>query len=138
MSNKKPLTQEEIKDNIDYLKYEDSFLEDLDFYLVRAIENLDVELMQLLLSNGANPNVNGWGDIESLLHELVHNYGSQRILRGDAILEAAKLLLEFGADPNITGCNNLTPVQICHSLGADEFEKLLIAFGADRSEAFPI
>jgi len=132
------LTETEILDNIEELQYDDEFVKLRNHFLVRATERLNTKLMRVLLDKGANPNINGWGNIESLLHNLAHKYGSERNLKGEKILEAAKLLLDYGADPNIAGCNNLAPIQVCHSIMADEFENLLISYGADIEGNIPV
>ena len=74
-----------------------------------------------------NPNTNGWKNIESLLHNSIHKYGIEKKIKGEKILDAAKLLLDVDADPNIVGCNNLTLIQVCRSITAGDFENLLIS-----------
>ncbi len=134
----KTLTKADIKENIDELILDNDFVSHVDSFLVQATEDLDIDLMRLLLANGANPNINGWGGLESLLHGLAHSYGSERQLKGEIIIETAKLLLEYGANPNIAGCNNLTPVQICKTTKATDFEKMLVNYGANPKGNDPI
>lgn len=138
MRNMLLLTESDVLNDIEYLQYQDDFMAVINLFLLRAVENLNTELVRVLLGKGADPNSNGSSDMESLLHGLVHKYGSQRTLKGDKILEVARLLLDHKANPNIVGCNNLTPVQICRSVRARVFEDLLISYGADVKGNTPV
>ena len=105
--------------------------DDLNYFLAGAVSGLDIPLVNKLLTCGADPNICGSGGIESLLHGLAYQYGSQRTLCGEDILIVAEALLKAGADPNITGSNNRTPIQVCDMVVADPLAKLLLAYGAD-------
>jgi ankyrin repeat protein len=125
------LMLDEVLDQIDFLKFDPEFMEKLDFYLVRAVDALNVKLVRALLELGASPNALGYFSIESLLHYLAHEYGSSRTSKGEDIIKVMEELLKAGADPNISGANNLTPLQVCRSVKALELIDLLIKYGAD-------
>lgn len=123
------LSDEQILEDIDFLQYEDDFIAAREDLLRHAAMSFNDKLLKALLEAGANPNTLESGD--SLLHDLVHIYTTNRSLKGGSILRIVELLLKAGADPNIKGCNNLTPLQRCRSTRAEEYEALLLNYGAD-------
>jgi len=134
----KKLTKEDIENNIDELIYDDQFVSHIDDFLLQAVDDLDYKLLHLLLENGANPDIKDWSGVDSLLHSLAHQYGTERELKGKKIVSVAKMLLDYGASPNVAGYNNLTPIQICKSVKAKDFIDLLLKYGADPEGNIPI
>lgn len=75
--------------------------------LICAIDTLSPEIVELLLNNGANPNLMGSGMSLPLYHavelaEEAEDYQSPNVPK---ILEIIKLLLAAGADPHLNNYN---------------------------------
>ncbi|KAH0277552.1 Pfs, NACHT and ankyrin domain protein, partial [Aureobasidium melanogenum] len=87
---------------------------------VACKKGFDIEIMQILLDKGADPNA--------------HNQGSDTLLfmssdRGD--LAAATLLLSYGADPNVQGGNIGTALAVASYRNSMELVQLLLDNDAD-------
>lgn len=111
-----------------------------------AVENYNVEMVKLLLENGADPN-KVFADTECVLWDLHYMCGDNDE-EGEKNLLMAHLLLEYGADPMIEpdpqDCNLLS--EICFDISEKDsdirtweyqcrFLILLVAYGA-RTDLF--
>lgn len=81
-----------------------------------AVAEKHVEIVQILLQNGADPNIESHGDYLRPLH-----YAAEA-----DHLEILNLLLENGADPNLKDSRGLTPLDIAKKFNHLEIEQLLI------------
>lgn len=90
--------------------------------LSTAVVSHDLEIAKLLLERGANPNVSGGRNFESLLHFAVAECPSSFV----------RLLLEKGADPNrASEWGEGTVLHQAAVRGDLEMVDLLLSFGAD-------
>jgi len=90
----------------------------------------ELELMQMLLNAGANPNIldfDGNSPLQLLLQSSIWHHG-----RDEKILfQAVKSLLEAGADPNVMNKANHSPLHATALLHDEKIFSLLLAFGAN-------
>lgn len=79
------------------------------------------EIIELLLKNGANPNIysENFSNIPLYHYIYTNEY------------EMVELLLKYHADPNITNSNGDTPLHYCVYQGRYEIAKLLLKHGAN-------
>ena len=119
-----------------------------------AIEAKDEKAVDRILTEGANPNEEGYSGMYALEHAINENLSKETIenlLNHGANIEgspffpalitasagghtaAIKLLLEAGADPNVIDVEEEeeTPLTYSAFLGNDEAIRLLLTFGAD-------
>lgn len=88
--------------------------------LMAAAQNGKVEMIEFLISRGANVERQGY-DGNRPLHEAAHS----------GHLEAVKVLLAHGADVNCRNGLGLTPLHDAARNGFLEIVKLLLSYGAD-------
>jgi myosin-5 len=104
-------------------------------HLVSTCHNDVVDLLWLMLQNGADPNVqNGRG--LSPLHLLCQNTQARRKPQG---CEMLRLLLEHAGDPGIKGIDGCTPIHLAlyHKDHEDqEFATLLMSAGASLTASW--
>jgi ankyrin repeat protein len=102
--------------------------------LMRAARTGDVELMRILLANGANPHLRR-RDLATALTMAATGRGGglptgPSTIPGASALDALKMLLAAGVDPNGFNLNGQTPLHIASQRGADALVTELIAAGA--------
>ena len=102
--------------------------------LMRAARTGDVELMRILLANGANPYLRR-RDLATALTMAATGRGGglptgPSTIPGADPLDALKMLLAAGVDPDGFNLNGQTPLHIASQRGADALVTELIAAGA--------
>jgi len=131
-------SRSEIIKNADSLQYFDDFLDSRQYLLSHYVSEFDSEIVELLLKLGSDPNINPFSIINGnnlgFLFGLIDSYRVQYTLKGDVILEVAKVLLENGADPNIIDSSYSTPIEECGSKNMDSFKRLLQLYGGVPSK----
>jgi len=115
--------------------------------LMRAARTGDVELMRILMSNGANPHLRR-RDLSTALTMAATGRGGglptgPSTIPGASNLEAVKMLLEAGVDPNGFNLNGQTPLHIAAQRGNDPIVRELMAAGAkvdlrDKQRRMPL
>lgn len=101
-----------------YLQYGANIDEVSQYELGRAITNNRIDILKLLLENGADPDSHvRWAVVEFLLHLAAteHNF------------EAVKLLLEYGANPNIRNSKGKTVLDYSGDITQPRYYDLEIA-----------
>ena len=92
--------------------------------LIVAVTEHHKEAVQLLLENGANPNVSAWYEWKPLHFAITQNYASLTIIA---------LLVEHGADVNGRTSLAVTPLHRAASFCNLDVVKLLLQEGADKT-----
>jgi hypothetical protein len=130
MSWAENLTREELIDHLDVYRDHPEFLHARDAYLKRAVIAKDVELADLLLKAGANPD---WAELggDSLLLYLVHEYEATHTSQGPLVLRLATLLLSYGANPERVESGNWRAIDHCIDHGLEEMVNIFVRYGAD-------
>ncbi len=132
------LGRQEIIDNAEWLSELDVFQNEKQYLLTDYVESLDVEIIEILLKSGAEPDINMEAQYTEsnygFLHDLIHKYYILHDTKGELILQCAELLLKFGANPNQAGDSNLAPIQKLNSGDyTKSFVNLLLTYGANPS-----
>lgn len=87
----------------------------------------DLEVVKLLLANGANPNAETFSILSNLAHKTKPGYWNtvlhEAVMKGS--LPIAEALLEAEADPNRTDHERKTPLAIAQEKGFAELVELL-------------
>jgi len=102
-----------------------------------AISSKNIEILKVLLNNGADANQEGSNrDIPPLLHLLLLSDSNQSPApEGWDELEAARLLLKKGANPNVIGhWPDKSPLFLAVEHGNEKMIDLLLAYGADINQ----
>lgn len=86
-----------------------------------ALENNRVEIVKLLLENGAEPNRRYFGGYEINLMPLKY-------------FECLELLLDYGANPNVVNRRGLTPLMMAAKENENRAVRLLLSKGADINQ----
>jgi ankyrin repeat protein len=94
--------------------------------LIMAATTGDGEAVELLLANGADPNLTGLNGETALINLIRSRRASER-----GQLRGMKALLEHGADPNASAGNNYTPLMMAASDADKDIVRLLIDHKAD-------
>jgi ankyrin repeat protein len=102
--------------------------------LMRAARTGDVELMRILMANGANPHIRR-RDLSTALTMAATGRGGglptgPSTIPGASPVEAVKMLVAAGVDPNGFNLNGQTPLHIAAQRGVDAIVTELIAAGA--------
>jgi len=127
------LTRDELIGHLAVCRDDPEFIQTRDAYLKSAVLSKDVQLVDLLLKAGANPNhAESWGD--TLLHYLVHEYEVTRTTQGAVVLQLADLLLSHGADPELVGGGNWRAIDLCIEHRLNELVSLFVRYGADPKQ----
>jgi len=124
------LDRVELLDKLRELEYFPEFTEELDHYLPKYIRDKDLEVVQVLLKAGANPNPKE--SLNCYLLGLLFEYQAVKTTAGEAVLELLQILLEYGANPNRIVMNNQRAYDYSVSKKHPEVEKILLKHGAIR------
>ncbi|XP_065571431.1 poly [ADP-ribose] polymerase tankyrase-2-like [Artemia franciscana] len=87
-----------------------------------------IDICQLLLSNGADPNVKGGIRKDTPLHNALYYTGEPKVA-----LNMCQLLLRNGGDPNVKDYANLTALYVVAMKGRLDICELLVNNGADSN-----
>lgn len=124
------LDRSELIDTLRELEFSPEPSEDFSSYLHKYIYQGDLEMIQLLLEAGANPNP--VKDSDCYLRHLLHEYTVNKTVKGELILQVARSLLAAGANPNRVWCNNWRAYDYAAAASCvSEYTALLLEFGAD-------
>ncbi len=124
------LTREELIQKLQEIKFWDDVLPDLDFYLNNFINSKDLEVIKLLLDNGANPNP--IDDEECYFMKLLYEYRDNKTLKGDLILRIMEALLKAGANPNKIWYNNYRAYDYAVMWNLEPIANLFEKHGIDK------
>lgn len=91
-----------------------------------GLNNPSIEMIKLLLENGANPNGENFGRFTALMYSCFNNRQNEA-----KMLAITKLLLDHGADPNKQQFTKSTALHIASEFGYTSIVKLLLEHGAD-------
>lgn len=80
--------------------------------------------MQMLIRNGADPNLRGGEDVLPALHKAVDNNSR----------EIVQILLDAGANPEMAGPRGFTAIEIAEQLGLGDLAIRLRKTARQRSE----
>lgn len=129
------MNREDVLSGLDYLIYDDSFMNDIQSYLRASVINYDEKYLSGLLKLGANPDINPIVQYETsndgFLHYLCHKYKTEHTLHGDKILRIIEILLDNGANPDQAGTCNKAPIQRCSAETMNPVKELLLKYGAN-------
>ena len=115
--------------------------------LAEAIENYNIQMLSLLLENGADPN-QIYASEESELWNLQYNNGETEA-ENEIRLKMAQMLLEYGANPNMNPSNEHEDLfewvwyEVCNNPYSDSWKYmsrffiLLIAYGGKTKNWSP-
>ncbi|MBV1929460.1 MAG: ankyrin repeat domain-containing protein [Gammaproteobacteria bacterium] len=92
-------------------------------------KDVNIQLLKLLLLNGADPNAKYAGNNISLLHDISNTAAYRNNYKQS--VEVAKVLLEFKADVNAIDSNSETPLHRVKLAEDNRFISLLVENGAD-------
>ena len=121
-------------------------------FLMEATRNANLEMVRLLLENGADPNFILYEDKplwrENPFWDLQYNDFGETEEENEIGLQMAQLMLEYGADPNITLDDGDLFSYVCFAVFNDDdtpelceyrsrFFILLIAYGGSNSYCKP-
>jgi len=103
--------------------------------LMRAARTGDVEVMRILLANGANPAARR-KDLATAIHLAAMGRGGglptgPRTIPGASNVEAVKMLAEAGLDVNAFNGNGQTALHVAAQRGSDEMVTTLLGLGAE-------
>jgi hypothetical protein len=126
----KHLERSELLNALEELEFFPELKKELSVYLYQYVHQSDLEMIQLLLKAGANPNPKE--NLDCYLHHLLHEYIVTKSTKGEYILQIARSLLAAGANPNRVWSNNWR----AYDYAADdnyvsEYAALLLEYGAD-------
>ncbi|AOP32717.1 hypothetical protein A0128_01820 [Leptospira tipperaryensis] len=96
-----------------------------------AVFDDNMELIELLLSSGSNPNVRNYECVRRLPHIGKFPIGRDTALAYSKNLESTKALMEAGADPNILDIDGNSPLYKAIIKGLPDIVEYLIAHGAN-------
>ncbi len=125
------LSRQQLKEQLVEIDYWPELKSDLDFYLNEYIFSKDVEMINLLLETGANPNPNE--DLDDHLFYLYDEYQQVRSTSGDIVLTIMESLLKAGANPNRVWCNNCRAYDYAVNAGIQPVRELLERYGVDQN-----
>lgn len=86
-------------------------------YLMVAVSNYKVDIVELLLKNGANPNQGDKNNVRPLAMALIKRVSDRR--------KIVELLLEYGADPSLSSKSGQSPMDIAKLIKDEEMQQLL-------------
>ncbi|KZL87412.1 ankyrin unc44 [Colletotrichum incanum] len=89
--------------------------------LLIAVDETNVEMMEVLLESGADVNMPDLDVFDTPLHEAARA----------SCLDGASLLLNHGANPNLRNSRSFTPLTLAVEQGHLEMAELLVEHGAD-------
>ncbi len=124
------LTREILIQKLQEIEFWPELLDDLNFYLKSYLYSKDLEVIKLLLSNGANPNPDD--SLNCYLHHFLHEYQSNKSLHGELILSIMEQLLMAGADTNRVWCNNYRAYDYAIYWDIRPVAELLEKYGANK------
>ncbi|TGM03078.1 ankyrin repeat domain-containing protein [Leptospira barantonii] len=96
-----------------------------------AVNDKNMELIELLLSKGSNPNVRNYECFRSIPYVGRFPIGRDTALIYSGNLEITKALIGAGADPNILDINGYSPLQRAVINGYTDIAEYLISKGAN-------
>ena len=124
------LTREELIEKLEEIECWPEHRHYLGCYLHQYIHSKDIEIVELLLKAGADPNPQD--DLDCYLHHLFHEYKVTKTTAGDQLLKLMQVLLEAGANPNRVWCNNYRAYDYAAAEGVEPIIELLEKYGANR------
>ena len=128
--NLNTLTRDELIEKLAELEYFPELKPKLDQWLPHYIYAQDLEVVELLLASGANPNPSD--DLDCYLHYLLHEYSVSRSTSGPKVLEIMEALLCAGANPNRVWSGNWRAYDYAISHNVEHIARLLEKYGATK------
>jgi ankyrin repeat protein len=124
------LSKQDLIEKLEEIEFFPELKSELDKYLSNFIQTKDLEIIEKLLTAGANPNSKE--DLDDYLLYLLHEFEVEKNTNGEIILSIIEYLLKNGANPNRVAMNNLRAYDYAVGRSTKEVAALLEKFGADK------
>ncbi len=124
------LNRDQLKERIEELVLSPELISELNIYLNEYIRKIDLEIVNLLLQAGADPNPKQ--DLDDYLFYLYDEYRITKSTTGEIVLELMNELLKAGANPNRVWCNNYRAYDYAVENNVTAVKELLENHGVDK------
>src|SRR5690554_124869 len=116
----------ELLNNVDF--NEENEFRRTPFVNIAMNPNINVEIVELILQHGGDPNIKSYHD-GTVLHNILQN----RELKNnqDMMYKIIEILLEYDADVNATDSNGITPISFITQYTNIDVVRLLLEAGAN-------